>query len=195
MHAEIEDNTLVPPLKAIRLALSSPLKLIGTYISHGSASGTIKACVFRNEHATVIYEYCTKPEAPATGLFIYPNGYKSGIRYYMESDKDPSSIRRKDYEEAFWSVRSVTKMPQFRDNMNPEELRDYARDSRLNWACTAMSMSPIGKTFMCNSSNQDFSYIDEVSWLNDAKAFWLAPPELWYKLLLHMRLQVDRIPD
>ena len=194
-HAEIEDATLVTPLKALRLALSSPLKFIGTYISHGSESGTVKACVFRNEHATVVYEYCTKPEAPATGIFIYPKGYQSGIRYYVESDNDPSTVKREDYEEAFWSLRAVTKKAQFNDDMSPEAMRDYERDSKSSWACAAMSMSPVGRVFKCNPSNLDFNYIDEVSWLQDAQSFWITPPELWYKFLVHMRALVDRVPE
>jgi hypothetical protein len=182
---------LAPPQTAIELAQASPLEFVGTYVPHGG-SGRISACVFRNDYATVIYEYCTVPEAPATAIRIYPAGAGSSVRYYLESDTEPSQTHRRDYEEAFWSVSSRAELPEYRTDMSPAELRDYEQAARVNWACTAMYIHPIGEIFTCNHELQVPFRASADAWLQAAKAFWVEPPVSWYEFLGELRVLVDQ---
>ncbi len=183
-----------PPSPAIDLVLRSPLRLVGKYISHGSQSGTVQSCIFRNADVTVVYQYCLlrgRPtEAPAVSLRIIPHATGEILRIYAEGTHPATSIRRDSYFDQLWSVSVVSAPAGFSPTMTAAQYREYERAVDRVWGCSVFFMEGTGRIVSCNAN-----VANEVGapWLAASEPFWIQPSENWYQLQRHMRGLVEAV--
>ena len=87
-------DVLYPLEEALKDALSSPWKHLGTGPWHGNYRA--HACAYRNDRVIVVNVYCTLKEPEAFRLDVY-SPTRGWVRIYAEAKVPVSTVRRRDY--------------------------------------------------------------------------------------------------
>ncbi len=172
-------QALVTPQQALDAVLASPLTLVGTYISPFSQSGTTPSCVFRNEHATVVSEYCIPEDIPALALRVIPHAGGGTVRFYLQTEGSLVGLRRADYDPTAWAVRVSTNHESYDAAATAEAMRAYEEASEMQPGCAVMEYTGLGEMLYCADA-MDFDA--GVNWLVEAKIFRDEPTQSWYQV-------------
>lgn len=189
-------QALLPnPTDTLNLAMQKPLTFVGKYVSPTSQSGRISACIFRNADVTVVYEYCTKPEAPAVSVIIFDHASGGNtVQIYAEGTMAASRIRRDFYYDVFWRVAARKAPAGFTPTLTPQQMRGLEHDTEFADGCTVFYMEGMGELKRCADSIDSSEGSDAAHWLEAGAQFWDEPGDAWYAFQRHMRTLVDRTP-
>ena len=180
----------IPPQAAVLLATASPLQYKGKIAMPGSSSS--ESCIFENEATSIVVDYCAKSrEIPVVGIHIYPKGAGSSLNFYFETDVDPYTATRADYDENFWRLGIDNNAAGYKDSMSLEEHSAYLTALNSTFGCTIRMVQPLGLQSICNRNNPNLDLEEGADWLHSALAFRQTPSPKWFELLTSLRAAID----